>query len=100
MLKTTTLVLSAALALSGCAAMRNLDSEVSTYSQWPAGRQPASYRFERLPSQQARAEQQQQLEDAARRAIEGAGFTPAADEASADVSVQLGARVNASDRSP
>ena len=100
MLKTTTLVLSAVLALSGCAAMRNLDSEVSTYSQWPAGRQPASYRFERLPSQQARAEQQQQLEDAARRAIEGAGFTPAADEASADVSVQLGARVNASDRSP
>lgn len=32
--------------------------------------------------------------------MELAGFTPAADEQSADVSIQLGARVNASDRSP
>ena len=89
-----------ALALAGCAAFHNLNSEVSSYGQWPAERKPASYVFERLPSQQARPERQQALEDAARRAVESAGFTPAADDKAADVSIQLGARVNASDRSP
>jgi hypothetical protein len=88
------------LALAGCAALNNLGSEVSTYSQWPAERKPASYAFERLPSQQANLEQQQMLEHAAARALELVGFTPAADPQSADVSVQLGARVNAQDRSP
>jgi hypothetical protein len=89
------LLITLALALGGCAAMHNLNSEVSTYSQWPAGRQPASYAFERLPSQQAHADEQQLLEDAARRAIEAAGFTPSSDPASADVSVQLSSRVSA-----
>ena len=89
----------AAAALSGCAALRDLRSEVSTFSQWPAERKPGSYTFERLPSQQANAEQQQRLEDAARPAIAAAGFTPAAAGAAADVTVQLGARVNVDDRS-
>lgn len=93
-------LMAAALALSACAALRNLDSDVSSYGQWPADRKPASYVFERLPSQQARPEQQQALEDAARRAVESAGFTLATDAKSADVSIQLGARVSASDRSP
>jgi hypothetical protein len=88
------------LALGACATPHQLDSDVATYSQWPAGRQAASYAFERLPSQQAQPERQQALEDAARRAVEAAGFTPAADAASADVSVQLGARVTATERSP
>jgi hypothetical protein len=87
-------------ALAGCAAMRSLESDVSTYSQWPADRKPSTYAFERLPSQQARAEQQQALEDAARPAVEAAGFTPAPDRSSADVTVQLGARITATDRSP
>jgi hypothetical protein len=99
MLKLISLLVATA-ALTGCAALRNLDSEVSSYGQWPADRKPGSYVFERLPSQQARPEQQQQLEDAARRAVEAAGFTPAADEKSADVSIQLGARVSANERSP
>lgn len=90
----------AVAALVGCAALNHLNSDVSTYSQWPSDRKPASYAFERLPSQQARPQQQQRLEDAARRAIEGVGFTPAADNKVADVSVQLGARVAANDRSP
>jgi hypothetical protein len=93
-------LIAAALTLTGCAAFNQLNSEVSSYGQWPADRKPSSYAFERLPSQQARPEQQQLLEDAARRAVESAGFTPAADEKSADVSIQLGARVSASDRSP
>lgn len=93
-------VIAAALALSGCAAFNQLNSEVSSYGQWPADRKPSSYVFERLPSQQARPERQQALEDAARRAVEAAGFTPAADDKAADVSIQLGMRVSASERSP
>lgn len=98
MLKSVTMVL-AAVALTGCAALNQVTSDVSTYSQWPAQRKPGTYAFERLPSQQARPEAQQQLEDAARRALEGAGFTPAADAASAEFVVQVGARVSLDDRS-
>jgi hypothetical protein len=87
-------------ALSGCAGLNQLSSEVSTFNQWPAGRQPASYAFDRLPSQQANPDAQKLLEDAAARALQAAGFTPAADAKTADVTVQLGARVNVQDRSP
>ena len=61
---------------SGCASLNALDSDVSSFSRWPAGRAPATYAFERLPSQQARPQQAQMLEDAARRAVEAAGFVP------------------------
>jgi len=88
-----------ALLLTGCASLRNLANDVSTYSQWPAERKPSTYAFERLPSQAAHPEQQQMLEDSARRAIEAAGFVAAADTKSADFIVQVGARVNFSDRS-
>ncbi len=88
-------VAAAALAaLGGCAALNDVTSDVSSYGSWPAGRTPGTYVFERLPSQTARPEQQQQLEDAARGAIEEAGFRPAPDAARADVTVQLGIRVN------
>jgi hypothetical protein len=93
-----TLLLSAALALGGCATIDQLDSDVSTFSQWPAGRKPAGYAFERLPSQQARAEQQQTLEGAARRAIEAAGFTLEPDLNAAEFSIQVGARVAPNER--
>ena len=87
-------------ALAGCASLNSLDSDVSTYSRWPAGRQPATYRFERLPSQQAHPQQAQVLEDSARRAIEGAGFVAATEGTAPDVSIQLGARITETDRSP
>jgi hypothetical protein len=90
----------AALALSGCAALNNLTSEVTTYGEWPAGRKPGSYAFERLPSQQARASQQAELEAAAAKALEQAGFVAASDAANADVIVQIGARVSRADISP
>ncbi|HEX6707514.1 MAG TPA: DUF4136 domain-containing protein [Albitalea sp.] len=92
--------LASVLALTACASMNQLSNDVSTYSLWPSGRQPTTYAFERLPSQQAHADQQQVLEDAAARALEQAGFKPAADAQSADVTVSLGARVTAQDRSP
>ena len=80
-----------ALGLAGCAGFNNVESDVSTYSKWPAGRQPATYTFERLPSQQAREKEQDRLEAAARAAVESSGFKPATDPKSADVTVQLGA---------
>lgn len=86
-------IAAAALALGGCASLNHIQSDVSSYSQWPAVRSPATYAFERLPSQQSHPEQQQALEDAARPAIEAAGFKPAPLPASAEVSVLLGAHV-------
>ena len=80
--------------LSGCAALNSLHNEVSTYGAWPAERKPASYAFERLPSQQAQPERQQLLEDAARPALASAGFTPAASPERAEYLLQLGVRVN------
>ena len=90
----------ASLVLSGCAGIGAVNSEVSTYGAWPAERKPATYAFERLPSQQERAGDQQLIEDAARGALEAAGFTPAAAPGDAQVTVQVGARVGTSDRWP
>lgn len=85
-------------ALAGCASLNRVDSDVSSYSRWPAGRQPGTYAFERLPSQQQNPQRAQVLEDAARRAIEGAGFVPAAEGARPSVAVQVGARITVTDR--
>lgn len=87
-----------AASLTGCAGPYQLSNDVSTYSQWPASRKPGTYAFERLPSQQSDPQRQQLLEDAARPAIEAAGFKPAASAATADVHVQLSARVSADER--
>ena len=91
-------VLFAALALSGCAAVNQLSSEVSSFGSWPAQRQASSYVFERLPSQQQQPEQQGLLEEAARPALAAAGFRPASDAAAADYLVQLGARISTDER--
>lgn len=80
------------LLLAGCATVSSVPVEVSSHTEWPAGRKPGTYAVERLPSQQAHAAEQERIEAAARPAIEGAGFTPApADQA--DVLIQVGARV-------
>lgn len=78
--------------LAGCAAMRTLSTEVSSYGEWPADRKPGSYAFERLPSQQARAAESDALEAAARGALARAGFVPVAEGQPPDVLVQVGAR--------
>jgi hypothetical protein len=85
------LVLGAAL-LTGCAAMRSVSSEVSSFGEWPDGRSGGSYAFERLPSQQAQASETEMLENAARPALAKAGFTPAAAGQQPDVLVQVGSR--------
>ena len=90
----------AAGTLAGCAAMNTVTSEVATFGDWPAGRAPGRYAFERLPSQQAQAQRQTALEAAAARALEAAGFKAAPDAAQADVIVQIGARISRTDVSP
>ena len=85
--------------LGGCASINQLTVDVSSFGAWPAGRAPASYAFERLPSQQSQPERQQQLEDAAKAALAAAGFTPAATGTPPDVLVQLGARISRTERS-
>ncbi|OYU92816.1 MAG: hypothetical protein CFE45_21935 [Burkholderiales bacterium PBB5] len=94
------LAVAAALGLSGCAAMQQLTADVTSYGDWPSGQKPGTYAFDRLPSQAARGEQQQQLEDAARDALARAGFQPAPAGTAPDALVQLGARVSYAERSP
>lgn len=90
-------VAAVALAATGCAGIRTISTDVSTYGQWPADRKPSTYVFERLPSQQERAAEQDGIEAAARQALASAGFTPAPAGAEPDVLVQVGVRVSRSD---
>jgi hypothetical protein len=93
------LLLGAAV-LSGCAALNTVTSDVTTFSEWPADRKPGRYAFERLPSQKANATRQADLEAAAAKALEKAGFSAAPDAAQADVIVQVGARIGRTEISP
>jgi hypothetical protein len=99
MLAATALATGAPMLLAGCATLNSMSAEVATFGDWPSSRRGGTYGFERLPSQQAQAELQQALEDAARPALEKAGFREAG-SAEPDVIVQLGARISRADRSP
>src|SRR5688572_27878585 len=90
MMKTAALVLTALL-LTGCAALRSVSSDVSSFGEWPADRKPGSYAFERLPSQQARPAESDALESSAAQALAKAGFQPAQLGQTPDVLVQVGA---------
>jgi hypothetical protein len=85
------LVLAAAALLVGCATTRVVDNQVQTFSQLPALPVPATYRFERLPSQQSPA--QAQLEAAAEPALAKAGWRR--DDVMARYTVQVGSQVTA-----
>jgi hypothetical protein len=85
---------------AACATLNTVTSEVTTFSEWPAERKPGRYAFERLPSQKANPQRQADLEAAAAKALEKAGFTAAADAAQADVMVQIGARISRTEISP
>ena len=82
-------------ALSGCATRWVVDSDVQSFSNLPAAElnAGATYRFERLPSQQdgAGARGAEALEAMAAPALEGAGLKR--DDASPRYSAQIGARV-------
>ncbi len=90
---TRTFALGAALAatlLAGCSTITPVNSEVKSYlGQAGAPVKGGSFRFERLPSQQADATQANKMEAMAQPALEKAGFRR--DDANAQYSVQLGA---------
>ncbi len=98
LLRLASLVLAAAL-LGGCAALSSISSDVSSFGEWPGGRTPGTYAFERLPSQQALAAETEALEAAAAPALAKAGFRPAAAGQDPDVLVQVGARAQRSEGS-
>jgi hypothetical protein len=89
----------AVLGLSACSALNTVSADAQTFGSWPAGRQPGSFAFERLPSQQ-KAAAQDKIEQAARGALEKAGFTLAADPKEADVLVSIGIRISRQDLAP
>jgi len=89
--------------LSACASMNTVSADAQSFGSWPAGRQPGSFAFERLPSQQQgdqTQKTQEQLEERAKAALEKAGFTQAADPKAADVLVSIGVRISRADRAP
>ncbi|MBW8846833.1 MAG: DUF4136 domain-containing protein [Burkholderiales bacterium] len=93
----------AVVALTACTGPYTVSADVSSYGNWPSGRSAGSYAFDRLPSQQQSEEASKRetaLEDAAKIALEKAGFKPAADSKSADVLITLGARITAYDPVP
>jgi len=81
----------AALLLGGCALPRMIDSEVESFVGAPAAVAGATYRFERLPSQQALGAAQNQTEALAEAALGRAGLVR--DDAHARYSVQVGVKV-------
>jgi len=83
---------------AGCTGMRTVTSEVSSFGEWPSDRKPSTYAFDRLPSQQALAAETEQVEGAARNALQKAGFQPAAAGQTPDVLVQVGARSTRAER--
>ena len=87
-----------AAALAGCATVRRVDADVNSFGSWPEARTPSTFAFERLPSQQAHPEQQDELEGAALPALETAGFRPAPAGTPADALVQVAARTLREDR--
>lgn len=92
MLAAATATALAATLLAGCAALNTMQAEIATWGDWPADRKPGRYAFDRLPSQAAQPEAAARLEDAARAALEAAGFSAAAPGDKPDVLVQVAAR--------
>ncbi len=90
-------LLAASAVLVGCAGPRSLSNDVSSFGDWPAGRAPGSFAFDRLPSQQALGAETDRIEAAALPALQRAGFSPAADAQAADVLVQVATRSKRSD---
>lgn len=84
------LVLAALTALlAGCASTRVVDSEVKSFAQTPAPAKGQTYRYERLPSQQASADAQTRLEALADAALARAGLLRRDDAARYSVQISV-----------
>jgi hypothetical protein len=96
MLRFLLAVFLATSALSGCSTLRTVDNEVQSFSNLSAVPAQATFRFERLPSQQATPQRVTELEAMAEQALTKAGLRR--DDAGAQYAVQVGARVAREDR--
>lgn len=81
------------LALGGCATTRIIDSEVRSFAGSLGPTNPASYRFERLPSQDLQAKAQDQLETMAQPLLESVGLRKA--DSAPQYALQMTAAVEA-----
>ncbi|CAA2102005.1 DUF4136 domain-containing protein [Variovorax paradoxus] len=79
--------------LTGCATSWVVDSDVKSFASPGAIAPGATYRFDRLPSQQADGARQESLEAMAGAALDKAGLRR--DDARAQYTAQIGARVTA-----
>ena len=84
----------AALWLTGCGTLRLVDSDVRSFVAPPGVPVGATYRFERLPSQQVDAAQQTRLEFMAQQALGKVGLRRDDVAASYSVQVLAGLRVD------
>ncbi|SEJ00388.1 MULTISPECIES: DUF4136 domain-containing protein [unclassified Variovorax] len=82
-----------AASLTGCATSWVVDSDVKSFSSLGAVAPGATYRFDRLPSQQADGARQESLEAMAAAALDKAGLRR--DDTRAQYTAQIGARVTA-----
>lgn len=92
--------LAGATLLAGCSGLQAVSSSVVAYGTWPADKTPGTFSFDRLPSQAANPARQASLEAVATQALTHAGFRPVAAGAPADVTVQIGARIERFETSP
>ena len=97
-MRRTLAALALLLGLTGCSGMRLIDSEVSAQAAPGADavlRAGASYRYERLPSQQNDPSLQQTLERAADQALGKVGLRAAGQDQQADLGVLLSVQSSA-----
>lgn len=82
-------LVAAAIALTGCATVWTVESDVQSFATTPSPVQAGTFRFERLPSQDVDATQAASLEGMAQAALMKAGFSRM--DSGARYSVQIGA---------
>lgn len=90
-MKSALAVVLLAIGLTGCATRWVVDSDVRSFSSMAGVPTGASYRFERLPSQQVDEAAQQQLEAMAGAALDAVGLRH--DDNAPQLSALIGARV-------
>lgn len=83
-------VLGCAALLAGCASVREVQSDVQTYSALPGFPVPPTYRLELLPSQQAQAPQFAAIEAMAQQSLARVGLQR--DDSRGSLVVQIGAQ--------
>ena len=94
MLRLFTAIFFIVMGLTGCAGMRMVDTDVRSFATPPGVPLGATYRFERLPSQQADAAQQNRLEVIVQQALSKVGLQRNDAAASYSVQIAIGMKVD------